>query len=471
MIEKYNPDWSLLTDLYQLTMTAGYVKAQKTEEMATFNLFFRKLPPNYGFCVNAGLERAIAYLLGLKFTGKHIDYLRSLEIFQSRDINGKNFDDFFDYLKSFRFKGTVRGISEGELVFPNEPILEITAPLPQGQIVETFLLQNIGFQTLIASKAARICLATEGEPVLEFGARRAHGPDGSLSASRAAYIGGCTATSNVLAGYKYDIPVKGTHAHSWVMSFDKEIDAHMAYGRTFPNSSVFLIDTTNVLQIGLPAAIQTAKMLANGGYKCRGVRLDSGNLSDLSIETYNELERAGFKDITIVASNDLDEYEIKKLKESGARINAWGVGTRLVTSKDHPALGMVYKLVELDRKPKIKIAGEKTINPGKQNVWRNYIERARFYEPMNDLIGASNEDLFCESIPDELTCMLTKTFVDNGKLRGILPKLREIKEQAKENIESLPERYKKFKMPSKYSVELSLKLKKLKKSMIEKAKI
>ena len=304
-MEKYNPDWSLMTYLYQLTMTAGYVKADKIKEEATFNLFFRKLPPNWGFCVFAGLERIVSYLLNLRFTGKQIDYLRKSPIFSKKDIYGKNFNDFFDYLRNFRFTGNVYGVPEGELIFPNEPILSIVAPLPEAQIIETFLLQTVNFQTLIATKSARICLAAGEDPVLEFGARRAQGFDGALSASRVAYISGCAATSNVLAGQKYGIPVAGTHAHSWIMSFENELESFGKYAEVFPDSTFFLVDTTNTLQ-GVKNAASMAFLLTCRGHKIQGIRLDSGDLLKLSNASYKIFKNQDLSDIVIVASGDLD---------------------------------------------------------------------------------------------------------------------------------------------------------------------
>lgn len=456
-MEQYNPDWSLMTDHYQLTMTAGYVKAGKIKEEAVFNLFFRKLPPNWGFCVFTGLERIVSYLLNLRFTGKQIDYLRKLPIFSGKDIYGKNFNNFFEYLRYFRFTSNMYGIPEGELVFPNEPILSIVAPLPEAQIIETFLLQTVNFQTLIASKAARICLAAGDDPVLEFGARRAQGFDGALSASRAAYIGGCAATSNVLAGQKYGIPVAGTHAHSWVMSFNDELEAFGEYADTFPDNTVLLVDTTDTLQ-GVKNAMLVASYLKREGHKIQGIRLDSGDLLELSKESFKVFKDGHWSDIAIVASGDLDEYEIARLKALGAKINAWGVGTKLATSFDYPALGGVYKLAEIEGIPKIKIAGEKTTNPCRQDIWRS---------GYNDVICPTNE---APSIFREKYSLLTKKIIENGKLVYKLPSIEKIRDCARENLEYFPEQYKLLKNPKKYPVHLSPGLQEIKNKLLTESK-
>ena len=458
MMEKYNPDWALMTDLYQLTMTAGYIKTGKIREKTTFNLFFRKLPPNWGFCVFTGLERIVSYLLNLRFTGKQIDYLRKSPIFSGKDIYEKNFNNFFEYLRYFRFTGDVYGIPEGELIFPNEPILSVVAPLPEAQIVETFLLQTVNFQTLIASKAARICLAAGEDPVLEFGARRAQGFDGALSASRAAYIGGCAATSNVLAGQKYGIPVAGTHAHSWVMSFEDELKAFEKYADVFPNDTILLVDTTNTLR-GVKNATIIASRIEREGHEIRGIRLDSGNLLNLSKKSHKILEKKGFPNITIVASGDLDEYEIASLKASGAKINGWGVGTKLATSFDYPALGGVYKLAEIEGIPKMKIAGEKTTNPCRQNIWRS------LYRDSDIIDHSRNKTPYNRT---KLYQLLTEKIIKNGKLIYKLPEIEEIKNNAKENLEYLSKEHKRLKNPKKYPVHLSPELQKIKNQLLNK---
>ena len=331
---------ALLTDLYQLTMAYGYWKTETHEKEAVFHVFFRKAPFQSGYTVAAGLSDAITWLRDLKFEPGDLGYLRGL----TGNDDAPLFEPaFLDYLRSFSFTCDVDAVPEGTVVFPNEPLLRIRGPILQAQIIETALLNFINFQTLIATKAARICLAAGDEPVLEFGLRRAQGVDGALAASRAAYIGGCAATSNVLAGQLFDIPVKGTHAHSWVMSFDDEAEAFRAYAEAMPNNCVFLVDTYDTLA-GVQRAIEAGRWLRSRGHEMAGIRLDSGDLAYLSIEARRMLDEAGFPNAAILASNDLDEHIISSLKQQGAKIGSWGVGTKLVTAFDQPALGGVYKL-------------------------------------------------------------------------------------------------------------------------------
>jgi len=330
----------MLTDLYQLTMAYGYWKTRTHEKEAVFHLFFRRAPFQSGYTIAAGLSDAIAWLRELRFSDGDIAFLATL----TGNDGAPLFDrEFLTYLRNFSFTCDVDAIPEGTVVFPNEPLLRIQGPIVQAQIVETALLNFINFQTLIATKAARICLAAQGEPVLEFGLRRAQGVDGALAASRAAFIGGCAATSNVLAGQIFGIPVKGTHAHSWVMSFEDEATAFRAYADAMPNNCVFLVDTYDTLE-GVARAIEVGRGLRGKGHEMAGIRLDSGDLAYLSIEARRMLDEAGFPNAVIVASNDLDEHIIASLKQQGARVGMWGVGTKLVTAYDQPALGGVYKL-------------------------------------------------------------------------------------------------------------------------------
>jgi nicotinate phosphoribosyltransferase len=371
---------SLLTDLYQLTMAAGYFKSGMSERRSAFQLFFRKLPFKGGYAIAAGLADALKWLEGLRFDASDIAYLGTLTGADNKPL----FDQaFLDYLAQLTFTCDVFAIPEGTTVFEHEPLMRIEGPLLQAQLVETALLNIINFQTLIATKAARVCEAAKGEPVLEFGLRRAQGIDGSLSASRAAYIGGVSATSNVLAGKLYGIPVKGTHAHSWVMAFPDEKQAFATYAKALPNNCVFLVDTYDTLE-GVRHAIEVGRELKANGYKLNGVRLDSGDLAYLSIEARKLLDEAGFHDTTIVASNDLDESLIENLKQQGARINVWGVGTKLVTAYDQPALGGVYKLAAIQdekgvwhHKVKVSEQAVKTSNPGLLQV-RRYRNKERF---------------------------------------------------------------------------------------------
>src|SRR5580765_7038177 len=331
---------ALLTDLYQLTMAYGYWKSGRAEREAVFHLFFRKAPFRSGFTIAAGLEPVIDFLRTFQFTHEDLEFLGTLKGSDGQPL----FDHrFLEYLRPLRFKCDLDAIPEGTVVFPQEPVLRVQGPILQCQLVESALLNFINFQSLIATKAARVCLAARGEPVLEFGLRRAQGVDGALSASRAAYIGGCASTSNVLAGKLYGIPVSGTHAHSWVMAFDDEREAFRAYAEAMPNNCVFLVDTYDTLE-GVRRAVEVGQWLRKHGHEMLGIRLDSGDLAWLSIEARKILDAAGFPKAFIVASNDLDEQIIQSLKEQGAAITVWGVGTKLVTAYDDPALGGVYKL-------------------------------------------------------------------------------------------------------------------------------
>jgi nicotinate phosphoribosyltransferase len=331
---------ALLTDLYQLTMANGYWKQGMAERESVFHLFFRNLPFRSGYAIAAGLQPVREILSNFKFSDSDLGYLA--------DLRGNNdlplFEEgFLKYLGKLQLTCDIDAVQEGTLVFQNEPMLRVQGPILQAQILETILLNVMNFQTLIATKASRIAHAAGGDPVLEFGLRRAQGVDGALAASRAAYIGGCAATSNVLAGKKYGIPVRGTHAHSWVMSFEDEPTAFSQYAEAMPNNCVFLVDTYDTLQ-GVRHAIEEGRRLVATGHKMVGIRLDSGDLAYLSIEARKLLDAAGFQDAVIVASNDLDETLIESLKQQGAKITVWGVGTKLATAYDQPALGGVYKL-------------------------------------------------------------------------------------------------------------------------------
>jgi nicotinate phosphoribosyltransferase len=336
----YGGSLALLTDLYQLTMACGYWKAGHSEREAVFHLTYRRPPFNGGYAIAGGIAPAIAYLERLQFTDGDLAYLATLT-----DVTGGRLfpAGFLDYLGAMRFTCTVDAVPEGSLVFPHEPILRVRGPIGQAQLVETALLTLVNFQTLIATKASRVCQAARGAPVLEFGLRRAQGIDGGLGASRAAYIGGCAATSNVLAGKLYGIPVRGTHAHSWVMFYGDELAAFRAYADAMPGNCTLLVDTYDTIQ-GVAHAIEVGKELRAKGYPLGGIRLDSGDLAYLSIQARRMLDAAGFPDAKIVASNDLDENVIASLFEQGAKIDVFGVGTKLVTAFDQPALGGIYKL-------------------------------------------------------------------------------------------------------------------------------
>jgi nicotinate phosphoribosyltransferase len=331
---------ALLTDLYQLTMAYGYWKQDRLAQEAVFHLTFRENPFESGYTVACGLADAINYILHFRFHSEDLAYLGELKGSDEKKL----FEPaFLEYLAGLDFACDVDAIPEGSVVFPHEPLLRINGPLLQCQLLETALLNIINFQTLIATKAARVCLAAKGAPVLEFGLRRAHGSDGALAATRAAYIGGCAGTSNVLAAKEFGIPVRGTHAHSWVMSFPSELEAFDAFAATFPGNTIFLVDTYDTLE-GVRNAIEAGRILRQSGHDLMGIRLDSGDLAYLSIQARRLLDKAGFKKTQILASNDLDENIISSLRSQGAVIDIWGVGTKLVTGFDQPALGGVFKL-------------------------------------------------------------------------------------------------------------------------------
>ncbi len=371
--ELYRPPLALLTDLYQLTMAYGYWKLHRADEEAVFHLYFRKAPFAGGYAVAAGLQPALEYLQTFRFDAADLEYLATITGNDGAPLFDKG---FLDYLGSFELSIDVDAMPEGTVAFGQEPLLRVRGPILQCQLLETPLLNIINFQTLIATKAARIVSVARGESVLEFGLRRAQGIDGGLSASRAAYVGGCDATSNVLAGKLYGIPVKGTHAHSWVMSFETELEAFEQYATTMPNNCVFLVDTYDTLQ-GVRNAVAVGKKLRERGHEMVGIRLDSGDLAYLSIEARKILDEGGFPQAGIVGSNDLDEHLVEDLHRQEAKIAIWGIGTRLATAYDQPALGGVYKLGALRDadghwQPKLKVSEQaiKTTIPGVLQVRR-----------------------------------------------------------------------------------------------------
>ncbi|MEQ9301824.1 MAG: nicotinate phosphoribosyltransferase [Cyclobacteriaceae bacterium] len=371
----YSGSMALLTDLYQLTMAYGYWKSDRHDQEAVFNLFFRENPFKGGYTITCGLDYVIDYIQNLSFKAEDIAYLRTLK---GNDGTPLFDDDFLSYLSELTFTFDIDAIPEGTVVFPNEPLIRVKGPILQCQLIETPLLNMINFQSLIATKASRIAQAAKDEAVLEFGLRRAQGIDGALAASRSAYIGGCSSTSNVMAGKLFGIPVSGTHAHSWVMSFDTEMAAFEAYAEVMPNNCVLLVDTYNT-ETGVDNAIAIAKELKERGKKLTGVRIDSGDLAYYSTMARRKLDAAGLPEVKVVASNDLDEYLIGSLKEQGAKIDIWGIGTKLVTAYDQPALGAVYKLSAIKDingqwQHKIKLSEQSIkINiPGVQQVRRFY---------------------------------------------------------------------------------------------------
>ena len=455
---------SLLTDLYQLTMLCGYHSHQKLQQQSCFDLYFRRLPFSGGFCLAGGLEPALEWLESLKFEEPQIAYLRSLELFPG---------EFLEWLRDFRFSGDIQALPEGTLVFPGEPILRIQAPLPQAQLIESALLNLINFHTLVATKAARVRLAAGDGLVLEFGLRRAQGINGALAATRAAMVGGCHATSNVQAGFLFNVPVKGTHAHSWIMSFDSELEAFRAYADTYPDSCTLLVDTYDTLESGVPNAILVGKELADKGYTLAGIRLDSGDLAHLSRESRKMLDAAGLTETKIVASNDLDEHAITELKSAGAQIDIWGVGTNLVTCKDEPALGGVYKLVAASDQegrltPRIKVSSNpvKTTIPGIKQVYRAYNgDRA-----VGDVLCLEEDPPASDSRQIATTHALTgekrilhftrlepllTPVVKDGKRATPPESLLDSAERARLNLASLGEEHKRLKHAAPYWVGLS----------------
>lgn len=362
---------TLLTDLYEMTMMQGYFKSNN-HDVVVFDAFYRSNPCQGGYAVCAGLEQVIEYIRHLHFSEEDVAYLRSLGIFE---------EDFLSYLKNFKFSGDLYAIPEGTLIFPREPFLKVIAPIMEAQLIETAVLNIVNHQSLIATKAARVCYAAKGDGVMEFGLRRAQGPDAGVYGARAAVIGGCKGTSNVLAGAMFDIPVLGTHAHSWIMSFPDEYTAFLNYAKLYPSACILLVDTYDTLKSGIPNAIKVFSQMRKEGIPLTGygIRMDSGDLAYLSKKARRMLDEAGFADAVIAASNDLDEYLIESLKFQGAMITSWGVGTNLITSKDNPAFGGVYKLAAIQKEdgtflPKIKLSEntEKITNPGNKTVYRIY---------------------------------------------------------------------------------------------------
>ena len=434
---------SLFTDLYELTMCASYFD-NKRNELATFDLFIRKLPPNRSYFVFAGLEQALLFLKNMRFNPEQIDYLRKQRFKE----------DFLNYLRNFKFSGEVWAIPEGTMVFPNEPVIRVTAPIIEAQLMESFLLNTINIQTMIATKASRVVNVAQRRPVIEFGLRRTQGTDAGMKAARCSYIAGCNGTSNVLAGMKYGIPIFGTMAHSFVMFFDKEIEAFRAFAKTFPDKSLLLIDTFNDIAGAEKAAI-VAEELQKKGHKLTGVRIDSGDLVEISKKVRTLLDEKELDYVKIFASGDLDEYKIEELLGKGAKIDAFGVGTRMSTSEDRPYIDVIYKLCEkMDKRgkfaPTMKLSKGKITLPGRKQVFRVKGKTGDF---VKDIIALDNEE--CQGDP-----LLVKV-VEKGELIYNLPMLEAIRENALENLSKLPDRYKRLHKTSSYPVETSPLLKKM----------
>jgi nicotinate phosphoribosyltransferase len=455
----------LLTDFYQLTMLGGYFQHRRHRIKTVFEYFFRSLPGEAGFALFAGLEDLAYRIENLRFGREEIGFLRGLKLFKP---------DFLEALRAFRFSGDIDAVPEGTVVFPNEPLVRVRGPLWEAQLLETLLLNSLNYPTLVASKAARICLTARPDPVLEFGLRRAQGPNGGLCGSRAAFIGGCAATSNVEAGRRYGIPVRGTHAHSWIMSYPDELSAFRAYLATYPDAPTLLVDTYDTAKSGVPNAVRAFSELRERGWQGRAaVRIDSGDLAADSITAHQCFLEAGFRDPLIIASNDLDEYLIADLKRQGARINAWGVGTNLITCQEAPALTGVYKLAAVCRKSgwesRIKISGnpDKTTDPGIKNPLR-YAEGRRFVgdilfstresAPLKGPVAGVNRVLLYRHRrwgPQVRGKKLLKPLFRKGKPVGALPGLDRARALAKVQIEHLSPETLRLRNPDIYPVLLS----------------
>lgn len=468
---------TMMTDLYQLTMMYGYFKTGMRDNLATFDMFYRSKDATTHYAIMAGLEQLIEYLENLRFDEESLRYLGSLGIFD---------EDFLDELRSFEFHGDVYAVPEGTIVFPGEPLIRVTAPIFEAQLVETALLNIINHQTLIATKASRVVQAAEGGTVMEFGLRRAQGPDAGIYGARAAIIGGCKSTSNVLTGQMYNIPIAGTHAHSWVMSFPDEITAFRKYAEMFPTSCLLLVDTYDTLKSGVPNAIQVFDELRAQGHEPVGIRLDSGDLAYLSREARKMLDAAGYPNTIICASGDLDENLIRDLKLQGACIDTWGVGTKLITSEDCPSLGGVYKMsaetVDGRVIPKIKISENpvKITNPGVKKLWRIYDNKTG--KATADLIALDYETFDTTrplTIYDPVNTWKSMTLTDytmkelqvkvfeNGKRVYDSPSLQEIQQHCQDDLDTFWDQYKRLLNPHRYKVDLSDSLWMLKNSMLQ----
>ncbi|MCD7856142.1 MAG: nicotinate phosphoribosyltransferase [Clostridiales bacterium] len=457
---------SMVMDLYEMTMANGYFNENSFEDKVTFDVFYRKNPDGGGFAIFAGLQQIIEYLTNLKFEAEDIDYLRSLNIFSEK---------FLDYLKTYRFKGDVYAFPEGTVIYPEEPIITVTAPLLDAQLIETAILSQINHQSLIATKTRRIVKAAAGRSVSDFGARRAHNMDAAVYGARAAYIGGADSTATVMAGQLFGIPVSGTMAHSWVMYHENELEAFKKYAETYPDSSLFLIDTYDVIHSGVPNAVKAAReVLIPQGKRLKGVRLDSGDLAYLSKKVRKLLDAEGFEDCKIIASNSLDEYTISSIIRQGGMIDSFGVGERLITAKSDPVFGCVYKIAAVEKSgksiPKIKLSEnqEKITNPGRKKVFRIYNENG---QAVADLITKADEELdlstpyryvdpkepwriryFENCTAKELQVPVMK----DGKATGEQPALTEIRDFVKKQLEDeIWQEEQRFENPHRHYLDFS----------------
>lgn len=473
---------TLLTDLYELTMMQGYFKNQ-TNETVIFDAFYRTNPSGSGYAITAGLDQVIDYIKNLHFSKDDISYLKSLSLFE---------DDFLEYLSNFKFTGSIYAIPEGTVVFPREPLVKVIASAMEAQLVETAILNIINHQSLIATKASRVVYAAQGDGVMEFGLRRAQGPDAGTWGARAAMIGGCIGTSNVLAGQLFDVPVKGTHAHSWIMSFPDEYTAFKKYAEIYPNACLLLVDTYDTLNSGVPNAIRVFTEMREAGIPLTlyGIRLDSGDLAYLSKEARKMLDEAGFSDAVISASSDLDEYLIDSLKTQGAAITSWGVGTNLITSKDCPAFGGVYKLAAIKDKhtgkfiPKIKLSEntEKITNPGNKTIFRLYEkETGKIKADLIALVGEKFDSNYSLLIFDPIETwkktllkpntytireLMIPIFID-GECVYTSPKVMDIRKYCMQELDTLWDETRRLVNPHRVHVDLSNELYQIKKQLLD----
>ncbi len=461
-----NMNLTMLTDFYEITMANGYLQNGLKDKIAYFDLFFRRVPDDGGFAIMAGVEQLIQYLKNLKFEDDDIEFLRSKKCFS---------EEFLQYLKTFKFSCDVWAVPEGTPIFPNEPVVTVRGPVIEAQFIETMLLLTINHQSLIATKANRIVRAAQGRSVMEFGSRRAHGYDGAIYGARAAYIGGCAGTACTIAEKEFNIPALGTMAHSWVQMFPTELEAFGAYARTYPDNCVLLVDTYNVLKSGVPNAIRVFKEeVVPRGFRPKGIRIDSGDVTYLSKEARRMLDEAGFKDCQIVASNSLDEYTIRDILMQGAQVDSFGVGERLITSRSEPVFGGVYKLAAFEENgkiiPTIKVSENvgKITNPGFKQVWRLFERKTG--KAIADVLTL-NDEVIDDSKPYEIfdpehtwkrktvtdfqaKRLLIKIF-DKGTCVYESPKLEDIRNYCKEQVDTLWDEVKRFENPHRYYVDLS----------------
>jgi nicotinate phosphoribosyltransferase len=468
----------MLTDFYEITMANGYFNNGWKDKIAYFDMFFRKVPDNGGFAIMAGVEQVIQYLKNLEFNKDDIDYLRNRNQFS---------EEFLDYLRNFKFSCDVWAVPEGTPIFPNEPVVIVRGPVIEAQFIETMILLTINHQSLIATKSNRIVRAAQGRAVMEFGSRRAQGYDGAIFGARAAYIGGCVGTACTIAEKEFNIPAIGTMAHSWIQMFPDELEAFKSYARTYPDNCTLLVDTYNVLKSGVPNAIKAFKEeVVPRGFRPKGIRIDSGDITYLSKAARKMLDEAGFQDCGIVASNSLDEFIIRDILTQGAQVDLFGVGERLITSRSEPVFGGVYKLVAVEENgkivPKIKLSENvgKVTNPGFKQIYRLYDRESK--KAIADVITA-NDEVIDEDKPYEIfdpeytwkrkvltgfsaQKLLVQIF-DRGQCVYESPSTQQIKEFCKNQVDNLWDEVKRFENPHKYYVDLSKKLWDIKQGLLQ----